>query len=245
MNSLQSYQFSDDRAVRVVMVQGDPWFVATDLARILGYRDAANMARILPDEWRGTHLMSTLSGEQSLTIIAEGGMWTAIARSNKPEAVQVQRWMFGEVMPSIRRTGRYELDPPPATPLALLEDGATDKLTAAIGLVREARQIFGPVHARSIWQQAGLPMPIVEAVGEDGDPLVADISAILAHAQEATVEDVATQLGWPVHPVNMAQRRRIGAAMRLLGWEHRTTYRDGRVIKVWTRLRPAPASAEG
>lgn len=51
MNALLSYQFEDE-PFRVVMIAGDPWFVANDLARVLGYRDAHNMVRNLENDKR-------------------------------------------------------------------------------------------------------------------------------------------------------------------------------------------------
>lgn len=97
--------------VRTVLVDGEPWFVAADVARILGYRDAFNMARRLDKEDRGTRLVSTPSGDQEMTVISEAGLYVAILGSQVPGAREFKRWITHEVIPTIRRTGRYESGP--------------------------------------------------------------------------------------------------------------------------------------
>jgi len=58
-----SYQFEEE-PVRVVMILGDPWFVASDLARALGYSHAPHMARVLHDDEKGVHIVDTPGGPQ-------------------------------------------------------------------------------------------------------------------------------------------------------------------------------------
>ena len=67
---------------------GNPLFIAADVAKALDYRDAANMIRLL-DEWeiKGTHIVSTLGGEQSMTVITEAGIYHAVFASSKKEAM--------------------------------------------------------------------------------------------------------------------------------------------------------------
>ena len=67
-----------DANVRTVIIDRTPWFVAGDVAEILGYRDAANMVRRLDEDERGTHTLSTLGGTQSVTVITESGLYSAI-----------------------------------------------------------------------------------------------------------------------------------------------------------------------
>ena len=66
--------------------QGEPWFVASDVAKILGYRDAYNMTRRLDPDEKGTRSASTLGGIQELTIINESGLYTAILGSGRTYA---------------------------------------------------------------------------------------------------------------------------------------------------------------
>lgn len=96
------------QAVRVITDEhGDPWFVAADVARILGYRMASDMTRRLDDEDRGTRSVRTPSGDQDMTVITEPGLYVAVLGSQIPQAREFKRWVTTDVLPSIRRTGSY------------------------------------------------------------------------------------------------------------------------------------------
>lgn len=86
MNAISNFTFHNDYNVRIIDINGEFWFVATDVANALDYRDAGNMVRNLDDDERGTHNMSTPSGDQNLSIINESGLYSAILKSRKPEA---------------------------------------------------------------------------------------------------------------------------------------------------------------
>lgn len=101
----------DGDLVRVISRGDGDWFVATDAARILGYRDAANALRLLDPDEKGTHQVSTLGGPQDLLICSEPGLYKLIARSRRPKAREFDRFVRHEILPTIRRTGRYEADP--------------------------------------------------------------------------------------------------------------------------------------
>lgn len=105
--SIQPFAFKGHE-VRVVLTDnGEPRWVAADVAEILGYRDAANMCRGLRERNRGTHSVSTPSGEQNMTTINEPGLYQAVLKSRRPEAEEFQDWVTDEVLPSIRKTGSY------------------------------------------------------------------------------------------------------------------------------------------
>lgn len=95
-------------AVRIVVRDGEPWFVATDVAAALGYLTAKDAARNLSEHQKGGHILPTPGGEQRVTIINESGLYRLVLRSRKPEAEKFSDWVTGEVLPSIRKTGRYE-----------------------------------------------------------------------------------------------------------------------------------------
>ncbi len=113
------YQF-DGRNIRIVERDGEYWFVAGDVADELGHRDAGNLARSLDDDEKGTHILSTPYGDQEVTIISEPGLYRAIIqrRSTKKmddrllkRVARFQRWVFHDVLPSIRKTGGYNAAP--------------------------------------------------------------------------------------------------------------------------------------
>lgn len=97
----------EGEAVRMIWRDNHPWFIASDVAKILGYRDAANMVRRLETDEKGTRSVSTLGGEQALTIISEPGLYRAIFGSRIPAAMRFKWWVFHEVLPNLRHNGRY------------------------------------------------------------------------------------------------------------------------------------------
>ena len=114
-NEIQPFEFEGNK-VRALADGDEVMFVASDIAKILGYRDAANLARNLDDDERGIHEVSTPSGTQNMTVLTESGLYLSIlnreiAYVKEPEAQafvkRFQRWVTHEVLPSIRRTGGY------------------------------------------------------------------------------------------------------------------------------------------
>lgn len=106
MNALTPFAYVDQE-VRTVLVDGEPWFVAGDVAQILGYSATAAMTRSLDDDEKGVQSLHTLGGDQSLTVVNEAGLYSAIIRSTIPQAKAFKRWVTHEVLPQIRRTGKY------------------------------------------------------------------------------------------------------------------------------------------
>jgi len=104
----------NDHPVRIVQQDGEPWFVAKDVAEILEYAETSVMLRrLFPDELEkieSTEIVGSSfkhGGSRQMTIISEAGLYNAILGSNKPEAKNFQRWVTHEVLPSIRKTGTY------------------------------------------------------------------------------------------------------------------------------------------
>lgn len=93
--------------VRVIARDNEPWFVAGDIASILNYRSSNDMTRILDEDEKGTHYVSTPGGKQHMTIINESGLYSCILKSTKPQAKLFRKWVTSEVLPSIRKNGGY------------------------------------------------------------------------------------------------------------------------------------------
>lgn len=94
--------------VRTISRDGEPWFVLSDVADILGFSRSRNASRILDDDEKGAHILSTLGGDQELTVISESGVYALALKSRRPEAREFRKWVTSEVLPAIRKTGRYE-----------------------------------------------------------------------------------------------------------------------------------------
>ncbi len=233
MSAVLSYQF-EEAPVRVVMIAGDPWFVASDLAKALGYRSANDLTRNLHDDERGTHVVRTPSADQDMNIISESGMYAAIFKSRRTEAERFRKWVTATVLPSIRKTGRFELDG--YAPAPLPSDHDTSTLGARVAVVREARRLYGMKGARSIWLQLGLPQPIADAVpSADGDPWAERVRDYLSSRNETTTEQVAHACG--IRPFEFAERRRVRALLDLYGWREGNLRREGLQQKMWVAPR--------
>lgn len=117
MNELQIFNNEEFGSVRTVEVSGKPYFVANDVAKALGYVETAKAIRT---HCKGVSEMDipTNGGIQTMKIIPEGDIYRLIIRSNLPAAERFESWVFDEVIPSIRKTGGYQM---PKTYIEALE----------------------------------------------------------------------------------------------------------------------------
>ncbi|XUL89739.1 BRO family protein [Streptomyces galilaeus] len=111
------------QTVRLVLRDAEPWWVATDVCAVLGYSRVADALRIPDSDDLGTHFMRGPDGkERPAQIINEPGLYALILRSRRPEAREFKRWVTHEVLPSLRRTGRYETQKREPTRLELARE---------------------------------------------------------------------------------------------------------------------------
>ena len=111
-NEIQIFKNDEFGQVRTTTINGEPWFVSKDVADILGYsnpRDA--ISKHVDDEDKGVANCDTLGGRQNFSIINESGLYALIIGSKLPAAKKFKRWVTSEVLPSIRKTGTYTVDP--------------------------------------------------------------------------------------------------------------------------------------
>jgi anti-repressor protein len=107
MNDVTIFRKDEFGAVRAVMLEGEPWFVAADVCRALGLGNSSKAVMPLDDDEKGITNSNTLGGEQKMVIVSEPGLYSLIVRSRKPEAKAFKRWITHEVIPAIRKTGGY------------------------------------------------------------------------------------------------------------------------------------------
>lgn len=105
MSNLIPFEFNGT-SVRVIEKDGEPWFIAKDVAELLGY---TNPLKAVRDHCKGVNEMFTPSagGTQMMKVIREGDVYRLIMRSKLPAAEQFEEWVVGTVLPSIRKTGSY------------------------------------------------------------------------------------------------------------------------------------------
>lgn len=110
---VQPFVFDDPDGqvtVRVIDLDGEPWFVAADLCRVLDIVDEKQALDRLEDDERGGCIVPTPGGPQTVRAVNEPGLYSLILTSRKPAAKRFKRWVVHEVLPQIRSTGRYEQD---------------------------------------------------------------------------------------------------------------------------------------
>lgn len=118
MTGLIPFDYSG-RQVRTVTRDGEPWFVAADVCAVLGVSNPSQAMTYLDDDERDSTLISSEGGqERAANIINEPGLYSLILRSRKPEAKAFKRWVTHEVLPALRKTGRYEVMPAVPTSFA-------------------------------------------------------------------------------------------------------------------------------
>lgn len=109
--------YYEGRAIRVLRdKQGEPWWVAADVCKVLGLDNPTRALEPLDDDERMQVVdPATLNNNQGtginnlLNVVNEPGLYSLIMRSRKPEAKAFKRWVTHEVLPQIRKTGRYAL----------------------------------------------------------------------------------------------------------------------------------------
>lgn len=116
-----TFQFQP-HTIRVLSEDGEPWFCVADVCDVLGY---ANSRKALEDHCRAGGVtkrdtIDSMGRPQPLTYINEGNLYRLILKSRKPEAEKFEAWVCDELLPTIRKTGRYEapqaVQPEPVTP---------------------------------------------------------------------------------------------------------------------------------
>lgn len=119
MNDLQQIFKYQNRQVRTLQIDEVPWFVGKDVAEILGYSKPANaLARHVDDEDKmmgvqnvTPYIVDTQGRKQYPTLINESGLYSLVLSSKLPDAKKFKHWITSEVIPQIRKTGKYAPKP--------------------------------------------------------------------------------------------------------------------------------------
>ena len=96
-------------AVRVEMIEDEPYFVAKDVCEVLGLNNIGEALRKLDDDELTSEKMMSGGQMREMKLVNESGLYSLILRSNKPQAKKFKKWVTSEVLPSIRRNGHYNV----------------------------------------------------------------------------------------------------------------------------------------
>lgn len=110
-NETQMQIFNNDTfgQLEVVVLEDQPMFIAKQIAMILGYSATGALNKIIDDEDKIKRTLQNGINYVNQSLITESGLYQAIFGSTKPEAKQFKRWVTSEVLPSIRKTGKFEI----------------------------------------------------------------------------------------------------------------------------------------
>ena len=114
MNELQIFNNPQFGEIRTITIDGEPWTVGKDVATALGYSNPRKaMVDHVDEEDKmqgdGVTIRDSIGREQHPTIINESGLYSLVLSSKLPGAKKFRRWVTSEVLPSIRRTGGYNI----------------------------------------------------------------------------------------------------------------------------------------
>ena len=114
MKDLIVSKFEDKQVRTNVDEAGELWFIAKDVIDVLGLKNTSMALRKLQKEEKGVTSADTLGGKQDLMTVNESGLYALIFQSRRKEAAKFRFWVTNEVLPSLRKTGSYqvkEIDP--------------------------------------------------------------------------------------------------------------------------------------
>lgn len=163
MQSLKTFDY-DDHAVRVIEIDGQPWFVAADVCRILEIANPRDAVSRLDDDERQIINMKTVGiadgnrGNPNANIISESGLYALVFTSTKPEARVFRKWVASEVLPALRQFGHYDMPDMerPSAGIGLTQLSARER-DQWLRMVRETRLIWGEAAARAVWAESPFP----------------------------------------------------------------------------------------
>ena len=149
-NQIQVFNNTEFGNIRTLEINGEPYFVGKDVATALGYSNSRKaIGDHVDDEDKGVTNCDTLGGNQQITVINESGLYSLIFASKLPSAKRFKRWVTSEVLPMLRKTGKYSMtdDEPEQPPVSLKERMEIAKLIAKTpkNRLHMVAKIFEPV----------------------------------------------------------------------------------------------------
>lgn len=111
MNEIRRFDSLEFGQIRTIIIDSEPWFVGKDIAESLGYKDTSDaLKRHVQDEDKLSRCFPDSGQGRTMYIINESGLYSLILSSKLPKAKKFKKWVTGEVLPSIRKTGMYATD---------------------------------------------------------------------------------------------------------------------------------------
>jgi len=137
-NLPQTFNFHNNQ-VRIIKKDSEPWFVAADVCDILGIKNPTMSLKYLDNREKAKF---DLGYGSPANIISKSGLYKLIMRSDKPEAKAFQNWVTGEVLPAIRKTGSYSVQPTEIVHAQIRGSNSPDYAKTAELAAQAAKAVF-------------------------------------------------------------------------------------------------------
>jgi len=108
-NEVQIFEFNNSD-IQIVLIENEPWFVAKDICDVLGLTNPSESLKALDYDEKLTSEILRAGQNRNVNLINESGLYSLVFRSNKEEAKTFRKWVTSEVLPSLRKTGKYEIN---------------------------------------------------------------------------------------------------------------------------------------
>lgn len=175
MHNLKIFENSEFGEIRIVPINNEPWFIGSEIAKILSYTNPSKAIRDHVDPEEKLTERIVLAGQgRDVTLINESGLYSLILSSKLPTAKRFKRWVTSEVLPSIRKHGAY-----------LTEQKVEEILTNPDTIIKLATQLKEEREARKqaeALNESNRPKVIfAEAVSTSKDGILVGMLAKLLH----------------------------------------------------------------
>ena len=104
----KSFVFNSTQ-IRTAIIDGEPWFVAKDVCEVLGIANSRDAVADLEQNELASVKATSGGQRREMNVVSESGLYVLIFKSRKPEAKAFRRWVTSEVLPTLRKTGKYEM----------------------------------------------------------------------------------------------------------------------------------------
>ena len=185
-NTITPHLFGES-TLRTTLIGGSPWFFAKDVCAVLGLENNSQAISTLEDDEKGVTISDTLGGSQQMAIVNEPGLYRLVFKSRKAEAKAFQKWVFTEVLPSIRKRGVYGNREKAITVFVqeLMDMGLESRDAAKLAL-----SAFPPLSAR---ERKDLELREANESGM-GDEETRDLLASTTHGSQYRIKDLHSLL---------------------------------------------------
>lgn len=110
MSSLTVFDFNSSQ-VRTLVINNEPWFIAKDVCNLLEIVNVSQALQALDADEKLIYSLHISGQNRDTALLSESGLYTLAIRSNKPQAKPFRKWVTSDVLPSIRKTGKYDSQP--------------------------------------------------------------------------------------------------------------------------------------